>query len=459
MTRTPATWKQFDVIWRELGGAPEVADCVAFEGRGEWPSAFGVSDLAAASVGAAGAAVAELMGARFGELPKVTVDRRLAALWFAWSIKPLGWSLPSPWDPIAGDYRAADGWIRLHTNAPHHRDAVLAVLGVPGEKQTVARAVERWSADELEQAVVERGGCAAVMRSIDEWARHEQGAHVNGEPLVAANAANAAAPMSGWTPECTRPLRGLRVLDLTRVLAGPAATRFLAAFGADVLRIDPPDWEEPVAIPEVALGKRCARLDLRETQGRTRLRELISQAHVLVHGYRADALDRLGFDADVRRELCPGLVDVSLDAYGWGGPWRDRRGFDSLVQMSAGIADAGMHKLGRDKPTPLPVQALDHATGYLMAAAVVRGLSQRWAMGRGSQARMSLARTAKVLIDGPEGEITGEPPVPDAADYSAEIEMSAFGPLKRLKAPIVIDGAPMRWERPAAALGSAAPEW
>ena len=459
MVRVLSACEQFDVIWRELGGAPEVADCTAFEGRGEWPSVFAVSDLAAASIGAAGAAVAELMSFRFGEVPEVTVDRRLASLWFAWSIKPLGWSLPSPWDPIAGDYRAADGWIRLHTNAPHHRDAALAVLGVQAEKQTVAQAVERWSADELEQAVVERGGCAAVMRSIDEWARHEQGTHVNAEPLVAVTPANAAAAISDWMPEAARPLRGLRVLDLTRVLAGPVATRFLAAFGADVLRIDPPDWEEPVAIPEVALGKRCARLDLRETQGRARLRELLSQAHVLVHGYRADALDRLGFDADTRRKLCPGLIDVSLDAYGWSGQWRNRRGFDSLVQMSAGIADAGMRKLARDKPTPLPVQALDHATGYLMAAAVVRGLSQRCATGQGSQARLSLARTAKLLIDGPPGEVSGEAPAPTAADYSAEIEASAFGPLARLKAPILIDGAPMRWDRPATALGSAAPEW
>ena len=165
------------------------------------------------------------------------------------------------------------------------------------------------------------------------------------------------------------------MLDLTRVLAGPVATRFLAGFGADVLRIDPPEWDEPAVVPEVTLGKRCARLDARTDDGRAHLRRLLAEADVLVHGYRPGVLDSLlGVDADGRAELRPGLVEVCLDAYGWTGPWSARRGFDSLVQMSSGIAEAGMRWAGRDVPTPLPVQALDHATGYLMAAEVIDGL-------------------------------------------------------------------------------------
>ena len=304
------------------------------------------------------------------------VERRLSSLWFGWSLRPEGWERPSIWDPIAGDYPAADGWIRLHTNAPHHRAAALTVLGVPGEKTQVARAVAGWEAEALEAAVVRSNGCAAAMRTMAAWATHAQGESVSREPLVIARATDDASD-ARWCPAPDRPLRGIRVLDLTRVLAGPVATRFLAGFGADVLRIDPPSWDEPAVIPDVTLGKRCARLDLRNAGERAIFVELLRRADVLVHGYRADALEKLGLDAAARRAIRPGLIDVSLDAYGWSGPWRNRRGFDSLVQMSAGIAEAGMRMLGKDRPSPLPVQALDHATGYLMAAAAIRGVTQR----------------------------------------------------------------------------------
>jgi hypothetical protein len=406
----------------------------------------------------ASAAIAGLIAARFGDLPPVSVSRRLSSLWFGWSIQPEGWSLPAPWDAVAGDYAAADGWIRLHTNAPHHRDAALSVLGVPANKDDVARAVARWKADDLERAVVESGGCAATMRSIEAWKQHVQGQSVNTEPLLAARETEDT-DSTAWSPTRERPLQGLRVLDLTRVLAGPVATRYLAGFGAEVLRIDPPTWDEPGVIPEVTLGKRCARLDLHDASGRAQLRALLSRADVLVHGYRADALARLGFDAPERRAIRPGLVDVSLDAYGWTGPWRNRRGFDSLVQMSAGIADAGMRVLGKDRPTPLPVQALDHAAGYLMAAAVVRGLTRRLATGHGFEARASLARTAELLVSGGVGQPAGNFKAAADEEWSEELELSAFGPMRRLRPPVRIDGAPMRWDRPAAKLGSSPAEW
>ena len=188
-----------------------------------------------------------------------------------------------------------------------------------------------------------------------------------------------------------RPLAGVRVLDLTRILAGLIATRFLAGFGAEVLRIDPPNWDEPTIAPEVTLGKRCARLDLSGAGGRERWLALLSQADVVIHGYRPDALERLGLGVETRRRARPGLIDVSLDAYGWTGPWAGRRGFDSLVQMSSGIAEEGMRRASAEIPTPLPAQALGHATGYLMAAAAVRGLSASRASGEGSLVRVSLA--------------------------------------------------------------------
>ena len=443
---------------RDLELAPQVMAQVQFCGAGDLPSIFAVSDFAAAAVASAAAAVAQLNATRFGAAPPVTVSRRLASLWFGFSIAPLGWSLPAPWDPIAGDYPASDGWIRLHTNAPHHREAALKVLGVSADKDAVSRAVSNWSADALESAVIASKGCAAAMRPMASWATHPQGASVSGEPLIASRVTSDRAPLAvGSTPE--RPLQAIRVLDLTRVLAGPVATRFLAGLGADVLRIDPPGWDEPGVVPEVTLGKRCARLDLREPSGRAGFVDLLRGAHVLVHGYRADALDHLGLDAETRRRIRPGLVDVCLNAYGWSGPWRTRRGFDSLVQMSAGIAAEGMRILGRERPTPLPVQALDHATGYLMAAAVVRGLTERSLTGRGFEARTSLARTAQLLVSAylPQ-PVEGLSPVTDE-DWSVPLEATGFGPARRLRAPVRLGDATLRWERPAVALGSSAASW
>jgi crotonobetainyl-CoA:carnitine CoA-transferase CaiB-like acyl-CoA transferase len=442
----------------DLGIAPEIAANLRISDTGSLPSVFAVSDFATAAVAAAAAAIAELVAARFGSSPKVVVSRRLSSLWFGWSLQPKGWALPAAWDPIAGDYRTADGWIRLHTNAPHHRDAALSVLGVPADRARVSSAVAHWKADALEAAVVENKGCAAAMRSMTAWTTHAQGEAAAREPLMATAATNDIADLSmPATPQ--RPLQGIRVLDLTRVLAGPVATRFLAGFGADVLRIDPPTWDEPGVVPEVTLGKRCARLDLRSSGDRAIWWELLRRADVLVHGYRAEALDNLGFDARTRRTIRPGLVDVSLNAYGWSGPWRNRRGFDSLVQMSAGIADAGMKLLGRDRPTPLPVQALDHATGYLMAAAVVRGLTQRITTGRGFEARASLARTAHLLVSEPVGMAPGELAPAAEEDWSEIIEATEFGPARRLRPPLSIEDTPMHWGRPAVKLGSSAPAW
>lgn len=438
--------------------APE---CVTLAGEGALPSCYAVTELAAASVGAAALAVRQLIAAQGGPVTEVVVDRRLASLWFGWSLHPVGWERPPLWDPVAGDYPTADGWIRLHTNALHHRDAALAVLGAPVERAAVARAVAAWRGADLEAAVVAQGGCAAMMRSSAEWAAHEQGRAVAAEPLVAL-VGQGGSFNAGWAATPSRPLAGLKVLDLTRVLAGPVATRFLAGYGADVLRIDAPDWSEPGVIPEVTLGKRCARLDLRAAQDRAVFEELLGRADVLVHGYRPEALERLGFGEAVRRRLNPGLVDVALDAYGWSGPLSGRRGFDSLVQMSAGIAQRGMQWQGAAKPVPLPVQALDHATGYLVAAAAVRGLLYRLEEGRATQARLSLARTALLLEQmspplgaAPESALAAF----GVADLAPGLEQTAWGPARRLAPPVRIEGAAMAWDRPASELGSAPPRW
>lgn len=420
-------------------------------------SCFPVSDLATAAMGVAGLAVADLLGAT-GPAAELRVDRHLAAAWFSRSLEPQGWALPDAWDPVAGDYRTRDGWLRLHTNAAHHRAAALRVLGCPESRDAVTEAVATWSATELETAVVAAGGCAAELRSLAAWQAHEQGRAVAAEPLVALDW-QACPPPTAWQPKPQRPLAGIRVLDLTRILAGPIATRLLAGLGAEVLRLDPPGWDEPAQAPEVTLGKRCARLDLRRPADRLTFERLLGTADVLVHGYRPEALEGLGYGEAQRRALNPALVDVTLNAYGWSGPWAGRRGFDSLVQMSSGIAAAGRDWRQVGQPVPLPVQALDHATGYLMAAAVIRGLTARLREGTTLSARLSLARTACLLTAHPaiatEPLFTG---VQDA-DYGPEPEPTAWGPALRLRPALELGEVRLHWERPATRLGSATAAW
>ncbi len=449
-------------VWSGVGGRSELLDSVSFRadpaGGRVLSSRYPVADLASATVGAAGLALAEWSSAG-DPVPSVLVDRGLAGGWFGMTFAPQGWEPPPVWDSVAGDYRCADGWIRLHTNDPVHRAAALGVLGTadaaddPADKARVADRVAAWSGHALEAAVVAAGGCAAELRSPDAWLNHHQGMAVAHDHL-AGRVFTDISHRADITGPADRPLAGLKVLDLTRVLAGPAATRFLAGFGAQVLRIDPPDREEPGVEIEMTVGKNCARLDLH--RHREALLALLAGADVLVHGYRPGAMDRLGLGEHELHTARPGLVEVMLDAYGWSGPWRDRRGFDSLVQMSSGIAyPADGHPDSR--PTPLPVQALDQATGYIAAAAALRGLSERRRTGLGSVTRVSLARTAMLLedfrADRDEGPI-------QALDRSGAVaEQTHWGPGLRLPGPVAVGPAEMSFDKPAAPFGSAPAAW
>ena len=480
-------------IWLAAQGNEQLLNRVAFKGMGELPSVFAVTDLAAASMGAAGLALSSLIDAmdstvtrdstntvpapagagaavRPGATPTsrsapsktVTVDRRLASFWFAYSLRPIGWKPPLAEDFVMGDYETSDGWIRLHTNAPHHRAAALRALGLtaPFGRADIAKAVATWHADALETKVLAEGGCAATMRSWQGWQAHPHGQAVLSEPLLHwQSGAEIAKPH--WSFNRSRPLQGLKVLDMTRVLAGPSATRMLAGLGAEVLRIDPPWWDEPTLAPEMTLGKRCSRLNLRSPSERERWISLLSEADILVHGYRSDALSSLGLDAEQRQKIRPGLVDISLDAYGFTGPWKQRRGFDSLVQMSMGIAHAGQQLAGSTQPKPLPVQALDHATGYILATAALRGLEIRLKTGTGSIARASLARTGALLMTTLNHlEKSKQALAPETeADQAAAIENSYWGVARRLHWPVDVSGINMQWDQPPGPLGSSEATW
>lgn len=442
----------------DLPGGTNALPDIKITGKDALPSFFAVTDLATASIGIASAMISRYRGLATGDLADIIIDQRLASKWFDMTIRPDGWELPPVWDAIAGDYQTADGWIRLHTNAPHHRAAVLSVLGDYTDREALAPIVANWKSDDLETAIIAAGGCAATMRSLDNWQSHPQGTAIAAEPLIGWQHHGIIAK-SRHVIRPDRPLAGIRVLDLTRVLAGPVAGRFLAVYGADVLRIDPPHWDEGAVIPEITLGKRCAGLDLKSAEDRQTFESLLAGADILLHGYRPDALPGLGYGADELRRINPGLIDVTLCAYGWIGPWAKRRGFDSLVQMSCGIADFGMKQANAPKPTPLPVQALDHATGYLMAASTIHALQLRSQTGQTTTARHSLARTAQLLCQTAQSTRTQIIAPETEKDIAPHIETTSWGKARRVRFPATIDGVAHGWDHPAGKLRTTDPVW
>ena len=450
-------------LWAPLGGALSSLAALRAEEEASpayLPSRYRVDELAAASVAVATLGVAELSAARSDASPPAAhFDPRHASAAFRSErlVSAVGWQLPGLWDPIAGDYLTADSkWIRLHTNYAAHREAALRVLGDAQDRATVAALTATWSADALEDAVVAQGGCAAVLRSASAWAAHPQGRAVATEPVAMRTEAPASPPTRLRRSRDARPLAGVRVLDLTRVIAGPVATRFLAAYGAEVLRIDPPGFEEVSALlPDTTAGKRCAFLDLRAAPGRASFGALVEGADVLIAGLRPEALARLGLDVGALRALNPALVIVEHNAYGWAGPWSGRRGFDSLVQMSLGLALVAPE----GRPSPLPCQALDHATGYLVAAAACIGLGRLVREGLTTHARLSLTATARFLMGLCPGLPDLADPGPALADGLLETAESHWGPLRRVRCPGRLATFSPSWAIPAGPLGRDPAAW
>lgn len=455
-------------VWGMADGPQEVAARLTASGsRTVLPSTFDVTGLATASVAAATLAAAEYHAVRnAAPLARVRVDSRAASAAFAAEglFTPVGWSLPELWDQVAGNYQARDGWIRLHTNYAYHREVVTRLLKAD-DRASVRAAVAQWKAADLEAAVVAAGGCAAAMRDREGWLSSAPGATSAADPALIITER----PLPGGFTETAartegqagQPYAGVRVLDLTRVIAGPVCTKFLSSYGADVLRLDPPGFAEvPALLPETTAGKRTASVDLVTADGRAAFERLVAGADVVVTGLRADALGRRGYDDAALTALNPALIIASLNAYGWDGPWRDRRGFDSLVQMSCGIAAAGGAASGSDGPVPLPVQALDHATGYLLATAVGRALTIRLTRSDVNRVRASLTGTANLLWSLPRPtDLADQPPMPRPEEIPLADTLTAWGPARRVPLPGEIAGVTPALRVEAGPLGRHQPVW
>lgn len=464
--------------WDALGGSKEILDLVEFEGEGTLPSCFAFTDFMAATFAATGAAISELLGAGAGETPDIKVNRIIAS-----EASGVGSKAVGPRPPRARgmgspshEYRTADGrWLRAgifsalsadHLLFPTARKGNMVGLGFSPDQDPAAPEVAEYclkhNADELEAACLEAGGAAAASRTIDEWFAHPAGKAIADEPIV--DIAVSDGPEDKWRPTPGRPLAGIRVLDMTRVLAGPTATRILAGFGAEVLRIDRPGYEIAAKRSggELMLGKRCASLDLKSKEGRERFLELLSTADVFLHGYRPEALERLGLGPEVCAEARPGLIEVMHDAYGWGGPWKTRRGFEWAVQFSTGISTTAAEWAN----DPIPTTKHDHgtildcSTGYLDAASAIRGLTRRLQTGQGSVSKLSLARDAILLLTGGDpGQEFLELPLQFPGDPGPTVYNTYNGPVRRYPFALQVEGSPVAWDYPGDPWGSSAPTW
>jgi crotonobetainyl-CoA:carnitine CoA-transferase CaiB-like acyl-CoA transferase len=448
-------------LWDTLDCPGEALEHVAITGSDPiLPSPFKVGEAAAATIGATALAASELWRLRTGRSQQVQIDTRAAAMAFRSErhLRIDGEPPPPLWDDIAGFHATGDGrWIQLHTNFPHHRERALGVLGCPGNRESVAEAVATWKGEELEEALIAAGTCAAYVRTPEEWMAHPQQAAVAGLPLMEILPLGESPPET--LPGADRPLSGVRVLDLTRIVAGPVAARALAAHGADVLQVSGPHLPSiPQLVIDTGFGKRAATLDLRESAGRDTLKALIREADVFLQAYRPGALDAFGLSPDEVAAIRPGIVYVTLSAWGHQGPWSRRRGYDSLVQSATGIA----WECGREgRPGTLPAQAQDHATGYLAAFGAIAALSRRQSGGGSHLVRVSLAQTGHWLRGLGRIAETGleEPANEDIADL-LQTTKTPFGFVEHVRPGVAtMSETPMRWRLPPAPLGSHGAGW
>lgn len=452
-------------LWRLAGLAPPTMPETTLAGTDPvQPSTFAVGTAALASIGASGAAAAAIHQARGGPAQRVAVEIAHALIEFHSErhLRVNGAPVHEGWDRIAGLHPCGDGrWVRLHTNLPHHREGMLRLLGCDYDRDAVGRALQSWRAEALETAAAEAGLVATMTRSLAEWSAHPQGQAVATLPALTIERIGDAPP-TPLAPLAARPLAGIRVLDLTRVIAGPVAGRTLAAHGAEVLHVTGPHLPSiPALVMDTGRGKRCAALDLRLEADRATLRGLVPGADVFVQGYRPGAIAGHGFAPEALAALKPGIVCVSLSAYGHRGPWSGRRGFDSLVQNANGMNDAERIAAGEDKPKPLPCQALDHASGYLLAFGAMAALLRRAEEGGSWLVRVSLAGTGEWIkrLGRVEGGLAA--PGIGAATIEALLEDSAsgFGPMRAVRHSALFSATPAHWPLPAVPLGTHPASW
>lgn len=428
-----------------------------------FPSSYCIGTAAQTSIAAATLAASQIWQLRNNKSQRASVDMRHAAIEFRSEryLRIDGNPPPELWDKIAGCYKTSDDrWLRLHTNFPRHREGILELLQCDYDRDAVTQALLTRQAEKFEQEAADNSLLATMMRSREEWQEHPQGKVVSSQALFTIEKIGEAPP-TPFAP-AARPLSNIKVLDLTRVIAGPVCGRTLAAHGANVMRLTASHLPsmQPLVIDN-GRGKRSAHLDLRSQTSKAQLAELVSQSDVFVQGYRPGTIAARGFSPEQLAQKKPGIVSASLSAYGTQGPWAKRRGFDSLVQMASGINHEEARRSGTTDPKVLPCQALDHAAGYILSFAIMCALHRRMTIGGSWHVSTSLAQAGQWI------ESLGHlPTIPECPDISQEDATpylmnipSGFGTLSVVKHAGILSVTPAHWELPSMPLGSHLPQW
>ncbi len=432
------------------------------------PTPFRIGEASAATLASVGLAVSDLWESRTGRRQEVAVETRqaTASLRSSKYMQLDAAAVSTERNPVAGVYPAKNGrWSYLHCNFPNHRAAALGVLGVADDREAVRKAVENWDALDLEDAIIAAKGAGGMVRTMDEWAKHPQAAAIASLPLMEIVKIGDSPPEK--LPEGGRPLSGVRVLDLTRVLAGPTCARTLAEHGADVMKIT------GAHLPNLGYqeydtghGKLSAQLDLREQKDLETLRGLVRESDVFSQGYRPGTLGTRGLSPEELAELRPGIVYVSLSAFSHLGPWASRRGFDTVVQTVSGITSRQGDLFPGDEPGPqfYPVSAIDYLTGYLMAFGALVALERRTREGGSWLVRISLAQVGRWLVGHgqvPETELNDVPQefTSEELDRWSMESDTPVGRLQHLGPVVHLSETPPRWARPSVPLGYNEPVW
>ena len=454
-----------------IAGWPEErARDVVFTGAADpiLPTPFRIGEAGSAALAAVGLAVSDLWELRTGRRQQIAVDTRraTASLRSTRYLKMDAEQVSSERNTIMGFYPAKNGrWSYLHCNFPNHRAAALKVLGVPEDSAAVRKAVAQWDALELEEAIIAAKGAGGMVRTMEEWAQHPQAAAIASLPLMEVVKIGDSPPQP--LPKGERPLSGVRVLDLTRVLAGPSCARTLAEHGADVLKVTAEHlpnlgYQEY----DTGHGKLSTYLDLREAKNVETLRGLARECDVFSQGYRPGTIGNRGFSPEALADIRPGIVYLSLCAFSHVGPWSSRRGFDTVVQSVSGITMRQGELFPGAEPGPqfYPVSAIDYLTGYLMAFGAMVALARRAREGGSWLVRISLAQTGRWLVGRgqvPEDQLTDVP-----KEFTREelqrwsiTSDTPVGRLQHLGPALRLSETPPRWARPTVPLGYHKPEW
>jgi len=450
-------------LWSLAGGDPTALERATLTGADPiLPTDFKIGTAASAVIAAGALAASEIWRLRTGRSQSVAVDLRAAVAAFRSERYLRADSLPDLHrrDPLFGFYEAGDGrWIQIHSNMPHHRDGALKLLGCEGTRESTAAAVAKWKAGDLEDAFAAAGLPTGMVRSRTEWHAHPQGLAVAELPLLEIVKIGESKPEpAGAGP---RALSGLRVLDLTRVIAGPVCGRTLASYGADVLLVSAKHLPNlPGLVVDTGFGKLSASLDLRQAGDAAELRALARGADVFCQSYRPGALAHLGLGPEELARLRPGIVYVTLSAFSHAGPWRERRGFETIIQSVSGMAHEQGIEGGGGRPQHLPAQVVDHGTGYLAAFGAQIALARRAREGGSYLVRVSLAQTGR-WVDGlgrVDGRATPDLTLEAVQDLLADMD-SPFGRLCHVRPAARFSETPALWSRPTVPLGTHAPAW